>query len=60
MEKLGIGYDVLSKANPRIILASTSGEPLLNRSIDQSSLLLTREFKDMELEDRSRTEQATT
>lgn len=25
MEKLGIGYDVLSKANPRIILASTSG-----------------------------------
>lgn len=25
MEKLGIGYDVLSKVNPRIILASTSG-----------------------------------
>lgn len=25
MEKLGIGFDVLSKINPRIILASTSG-----------------------------------
>lgn len=25
MEKLGIGYDVLSEINPRIILASTSG-----------------------------------